>query len=709
MHKKISCIIIICVILVLSFPVITLASLPLGLSAKDLITIINNSNNSPNVDIVKRMEAQKGLVQMCKQNDHIVIPLIIAELEKPHSYDNKILQQRIALIETLSQIGPAAEPAVGTLINILDDKNQALSWTHFAIEIALGKIGVYDPKREQRDLDRLNEWQNKASPEDIVRAVKEHSFFIRKELRIPEISEAIIEASVRVLMSIGKKAHDASPTLLRAYNDQRISNELHDLLRHAINVIGKDDIELASSPEPPDIVEEIITDVREADDVTIAYAIKELIESVPHERAVDELIKNFLKTGRMVCSVANGLQDIEKLEATRAVPYLLPYISDSICGANVIQALSKLGQKGDIDLITALRNVLMDAKSPLHGQAAAALGNLQATAAVPDLVSILNSDEGKYTKILTINALQKIGGEAAIEASPNLTSLLQVKDYDIQYAVICALGSFRYDVAVPALSPFLHSSNSRVKQATYRALENIGNDQAKEALIVDAKRYKESDKQQARFLYNKQHKLGEFIRSLPKYRSIQLAQCLIDDEKAPACGTVCVVLIKEDITEEVIPCLAEIISSDRAEYSPQNLRCLRLIKIETTSEQFINMLLQIDNYFKEHYKDYNAEKRSRIDNFSQIAQMLYYLKDGRPANVEETLLPILVKAVVNGNMENRLFGWMYFDFISGTLTNEQQQKTFNLLIKFLQDNKHNYNTEQQKNIEAVLHVEKSLK
>ncbi len=709
MHKKISFIIIICAILILSFPVITLASLPLGLSAKDLITIIiNNSNNSPNVDIIKRMEAQKGLVQMCKQNDHIAIPLIIAELEKPHSYDNKILQQRIALIETLSQIGSAAEPAIETLINILDDKNQALSWTHFAIEIALGKIGVYDQKSEQRDLGRLNEWQNMASPEDIVRAVKEHSFFIRKELRIPEISEAIIEASVRVLMSIGKKAHEASPTLLRAYNDQRISNELHDLLRNAINVIGKDDIELASSPEPPDIVEEIITDVREADDVTIAYAIKELIEFVPHERAVDELI-NFLKTGRMVDSVANGLQDIEKSEATRAISYLLPYISDRRCGANVIQALSKLGQKGDIDLIAALRKVLMDAKSPLHGQAAAALGDLQATAAVPDLVSILNSDDGKYTKILTINALQKIGSEAAIEASPNLTSLLQVKDHDIQYAVICALGSFRYDVAVPALSPFLHSSNSRVKQATYRALENIGNDQAKEALIVDARRYKESDKQQAGFLYNKQHKLGEFIRSLPKYRSIQLAQCLIDNKKTPACGTAYAVLIKENITEEVIPCLAEIISSDRAEYSPQNLRCLRVIKIETTYEQFINMFLQIDNYFKEHYKDYNAEKRSRIDNFSQIAQMLYYLKDGRPANVEETLLPILVKAVVNGNMKNRLFGWMYFDFIAGTLTNEQLQKTFNLLMEFLQDNKHNYNTEQQKNIEAVLHLEKLLK
>lgn len=122
-----------------------------------------------------------------------------------------------------------------------------------------------------------------------------------------------------------------------------------------------------------------------------------------------------------------------------------------------------------------------------------------------------------------------------------------------------------------------------------------------------------------------------------------------------------------------------------------------MIKQETNSDQFINLLLQIDNYFKEHNKDYDALKKSRIDNFSQ---MLSCLADGKLAIDEEALVATLAQDIVNGTTNSNFFCFTIFEI----LPNKQQDKILLKLTKYLQDNKHDYNTEQRKTIEFFLSI-----
>ena len=72
----------------------------------------------------------------------LIVPLIVTELEKPHGYDNGVLQQRIALIEVLRDIAVPAEAAVPALTAILEDQDRRLEWVHFAIGGALLAIGT---------------------------------------------------------------------------------------------------------------------------------------------------------------------------------------------------------------------------------------------------------------------------------------------------------------------------------------------------------------------------------------------------------------------------------------------------------------------------------------------------------------------------------------------------------------------------------------
>lgn len=98
----------------------------------------------PDNDVVTRMAAQRRLGQLGKETPNTVVPLLVRELETLKKRDKSTVHQRIALIETLRDMGPGAEAASNVLIEILQDEQEPNDWVKMAARMALERIGVTD-------------------------------------------------------------------------------------------------------------------------------------------------------------------------------------------------------------------------------------------------------------------------------------------------------------------------------------------------------------------------------------------------------------------------------------------------------------------------------------------------------------------------------------------------------------------------------------
>ncbi len=587
----------------------------LAQSAETLIaTVIDNAGLSG--DLVKRLEAQQHLVRRGKQNPALVVPSIVAELEKPHGYANPVLQQRIALIEILRDIAVPAEAAVPTLTAILEDQDRRLEWVHFAIGSALLAIGTPEAEkgRHAGDLRTIEDWRDKASPSDIAAAIDWHDFSIRQELRQHQFVEQLVEASVLPLLVLGSEARSAAPTLLRAYADPRTGAELRSLLEAALAAMGVVDAAVASAalPPPPEPLEEIIADLHRDDDQIRGFAITELVRSAPREQAVDVLIE-LLRDGKSPGAVANALREIGE-PAARALPDLLPHMSHRRYGGNIVQAVEAFGV-GEPSAIAALRAVLADPSSPNRGLAASALGRLEAGEAVPELIAALNARQ-KYTRILAANALGRIGAPAAEIAVPQLIVLLEDRDHDILTAAAEALASLGSAAApaAPALTALLQSSDDRVKAAARRALAGSGAEAAVATLAADAGRYRAADRREADrlLLQDNGAAVGRLFRRLPEERSVPLARQLLSDERALVSYMASGVLIRAGHAEETLPALAEIIISGKAETELNGRMGYDWIHSDQPEKTEV-MFERLADYLDAHRTEYGSEQQARAD------------------------------------------------------------------------------------------------
>ena len=599
------------------FGTLIAASPALGQSAETLIaTVIDNTGLSG--DLVKRMEAHRRLVSRGKKSPDLVVPLIVTELEKPHRYDNGVLQQRIALIEVLRDIAVPAEAAVPALTAILEDQDRRLEWLHFAIGGALMAIGTpeADAVRHADDLRRLEDWRDKASSADIAAAVEWHDFSIRQQLRRHDLAEKLIEAAVLPLLVLGPEARRTAPTLLRAYADPRAGAELRSLLERTLAAMGVADTAAASAAlaPPPGPLEEIIADLHRDNDQIRGFAITELVRAAPPERAVDVLIE-LLRDGKSPGAAANALREIGE-PAARALPDLLPHMTDRRDGANIVQAVGALGV-GQPSAVAALRAVLADPLSPNRGLAASALGRLEAGEAVPELIAALNARE-KYTRILAANALGRIGAPAAEDAVPRLVVLLEDRDRDIQIAAAEALAKLGPAAApaAPALTALLQSSDDRVKAAARRALAGSGVEAAVAALAADAGRYRAADKREADrlLLGGDDAAVGRLFRRLPEERSTQLARLLLSDERALVSYLASGVLIRAGRAEETLPALAEIIVSGKVEAELNGRMGYDWVHSDQP-EKTEGMFGRLADYLEAHTADYGPEEQARANNY----------------------------------------------------------------------------------------------
>ena len=521
----------------------------------------------PDTDLPTRLAAQERLASLGRSAPESVVPLLARALAAPRDYGKTATHQRIALIETLRDIGPAAEAAVPVLAEILEDAEEPNDWVKMAASMALGRIGgpaAEDALAESAETDA----ESLAASEDdaeLARNARHSAFLIRQELRRPRPYDPSITAGLPNLRAAGAAAADALPTLLRAYRDPRIASSTRAELAQTIRALGVADPERAAAAAPlpgeVDLLGDLLADVASDDDFIASLAMSELGKIGPSQPALAALIAA-LDQGRSAGAAANAL-GAYGAEATPAVPHLVPYLADERIGANAIQAVGKIGA-AEPGAVAELRRIARSAREPHRGMAAKTLGLLAVRAALPDLQSAL-TDHRKYTRILAAGAIGRFGPEAA-PAVQDLGLLLGESDLDVRRAAIEALGRIG-PIARPAaalIARDLDSSDRRLREAAEQALAKIGGPAAESAVEAGAEADLARDQVAAAGLMagGNFEALSRYLRGLSEPRRLALAEVLADHEDPQAAFLGAATVAELDPSDAAIAKLVALILAD---------------------------------------------------------------------------------------------------------------------------------------------------
>jgi HEAT repeat protein len=533
---------------------------------QDLPTLLETLSGSAGLagDVVLSLRVQEEILARARVNPHIVVPAIVECLTDLGRQGQETVDYRIALISILERLGPAAEGAVPLLTEMVQEEEDQNQYVLLKARLALEAVGTPAARKtiEAADTGFLNQWAQGASELESSQAVSQQSYFIRRELRSPRMSEDVIRASVHALLAMGLRREEAVSSLLLVWQDQRVGAELRSLTALALAQAGVEDIETAVEQSAEANIENpldaIISDIRSEDGLVSTLAMMELGDRPPTPLSIDALIQA-LRENRNSGQAALVLGKFGA-GARRAASYLLPYLWDRDVGGNAAQALGLIGAN-DKRVIAALRQVVADQRSPHRGMAALSLGSLRAASALPELKLALTAAD-KYTRILAARALGQLGPEAAT-AVPELTILLQDPDPDLKLNAVNSLGQIGppAQTAVARIAQQLDSSNSRLKDSSVFALEKIGGTEASAALEKDARRYAEADQAEAqrRALSADHTALQSFVTELPRTRRIQLARQLLGNQDDSVVWTGVAVLIRDGLEEEVVPSMARLI------------------------------------------------------------------------------------------------------------------------------------------------------
>jgi HEAT repeat protein len=610
-------------ILVLAVPV--QASQLDAASPEELIEVLK-ANVYLTGDIVKRMEAQRHLQRFGKQDPQAVVPLILEELAAPRSYGKMAAHQRLALIELLRDIGPAAEASVPLLVEILQDPEEPYDSVKTQAAMALGWIGTAEAKAAAQAFyaGLSTEFADTATDTEADRSASQSAFLIRQELRSRAPSDGVISASVGQLRALGARAAPALPTLLRAYNDPRLGTGLREEITTTLQAAGVADVEAAAAraaaAESPDLLAEVIAEIRSEDSFIRGLAMTELGRMEASEPAIDAMI-DALREGRNPGDAARVLGDFGE-PAERALPEIVRYFDDERAGANAIQAAGKIGVK-DPSTITGLRRVLAVPDHRHRGMAARALGVLHATEALPELVQVL-SDGGKYDRILAASALGQLGHDAA-PAVGALSAVLDDPDLDLRRAAVEALGRIG-DAAAPATAAIaaqLKTGDGRLQEAARRALAAVGGPDAEIALDRDAGRFADADLAEARRLAmtSGMEGVSTFLTRLPDRRALALAHGLLGAPDPDSALSGALFLARHGVIEPAVPILADNLA--RRPDAEGLLTGLAYSMMHGGDETQIKPLFEdLSRFIRENRDRYSAEEWARLEAlFQQSLQM----------------------------------------------------------------------------------------
>ena len=587
-------------------------------SPRELIQVLK-ANVYLTGNIVKRLEAQKRLVRIGKQDPQAVVPLILKELSPPRSYGKIAAHQRLALIEILRDLGPAAETSVPRLVEILNDPKERYDSIKIQAAAALNRIGVQDAKAAARAHFTAiqKRYATKATRVEADRSAAQSAFLIRHELRRRAPSDKVIGASVANLRALGPGAALALPTLFRAYNDPRLGSALHRTLAEAIRAGGGvADVESAARQAAaetgvPDILREVIAETRNGDSFIRGLAMTELSRMGTSKPAINAMILA-LREGRNPGDAARVLGNFGQ-DAAPALAEISRYFNDARAGANAIQAVGKIGVK-DPSVIAKLRRVLARRGHRHRGQAASTLGKLKVTDALPELRQAL-SDGTKYVRILSANALGRIGEDAA-SAVGALAATLDDPDRDLRRAAVEALGRMG-EAAAPAteaIAKQLSTGDNRLKRSARQALAKIGGPIADATLRSDAKRYANADLAEARLLARTggAKRLYRFLIGLPRRRASLLARKLVSGTEPDGAYAGALFLAHRGEIGQAIPVLADHLA--RRPDADKVLAGLAYGMAHGGDATKLERLLQgLRKYVEENRDRYSAEEWVRLE------------------------------------------------------------------------------------------------
>ncbi|HEU0007085.1 MAG TPA: HEAT repeat domain-containing protein [Terriglobia bacterium] len=523
-------------------------------------------------NIVLSLETQRKISELGKREPGAVVPVIARELKAARISGRKTADYRIALMSVLEELGPAAETAVTVLTEIVQDEKERNDFVLLKARMALTAIGTPPARQTAKAADQktVEQWLQKTSPGQVAEAVAQHSYLMRRELRSPHMSEELLEASVAALLAMGQQAAMATPTLLRAWQDPRIGEKLRSLITRTLTAAGVRDVEAESKrvhkqeAAEGGSIDEIIADTRSNTSLVSTMAMTELGAQGPSEKVLDALIGALTEKNNpgQAALVLGGFG----AAARRALPALLPYLSDPVAGASVIQALGQIGA-GNPEVVAGLRRITADEKNPYRGLAASTLGSLKSASALPELRLALSASD-KYTRILAAKAIAALGSEAT-PAIPELIVLVEDPDLDVRMSAVQALGIIGPPAvaAVTKIEKQLQIPDRRLKESAVAALERIGGTEAEAALERDAHRYFDADLAEYRRLREAGHDadLQRFATALPRARRIQIARTLLKDADAAVRYTGAAVLVTEGLEEETVPTLAAHFLKDTAD------------------------------------------------------------------------------------------------------------------------------------------------
>jgi len=569
-------------------------------------------------NIVKRLAAQERLVQLGKQDPQAVVPLIIKELSPPRSYGKIAGHQRLALIELLRDLGPAAEKSSSLLVEILNDPEEPYEAVKTQAAAALDRIGTAEATSAAQAFyaHLQQDFAGKTTEAEATRSVEQNAFLIRQQLRRREPSDNIILASVGGLSALGPQSAPAIPTLLRAYSDPRLGATLHHTIAVAIHNAGVSDVErvaahAAAARGVPDILSEIIAETRHRDPFVRSLAITELGQLGASEPAIEALILA-LREGRNPSDAARVLGDFGK-SAARALPDIARYFDDDRAGANAIQAAGKIGVKGPV-IVSALRRVLANPNHRHRGQAANALGKLEATEALPELQLAL-AHGGKYDRILSVQALGRLG-PAAAPAVKSLVATVNEPDLDLRRAAVVALGQIG-EAAAPAtaaISQQLNSGDARLKESAREALAKIGGPQANIALKRDASRFADADLAEIRRLAatSGMEGMSKYLFRLPELRADPLARRLLSEQQPTNAYVGAVFLARQGDIEPAIPVVADNLA--RRPGTHNIFIGLVYSMMHRGDEKQVQSFLQgLRRYIQDNRDRYTSEEQARLE------------------------------------------------------------------------------------------------
>jgi len=183
-----------------------------------------------------------------------------------------------------------------------------------------------------------------------------------------------------------------------------------------------------------------------------------------------------IKDGSMKVSLMPEVS-LENIKNSREIKQLIASLKDERQGANVADALVKIGKPAVKPLIAALK----DKNREVQKNAARALGEIKDRQAVKPLIAVLDEEDKAFRKIV-VEALGRIKDPRAVET---LIFILGNKDEDedTKWEAAAALGRMKDSRSVEVLITALKDKSKDIRGVTAAALGEIKDTRAVEPLI----------------------------------------------------------------------------------------------------------------------------------------------------------------------------------------------------------------------------------